>query len=361
MTRSAIGAGFFVLVASIATTAGNPPLPGSDEAITRIAFGSCAFQSVEQPVFREVVASQPDLYLSLGDAIYGDYDLATKSVYEVTPESLRREWQVLADNPDWQYLRSRVPIMATWDNHDYGHHSAGAEFPLREESERIFLDFLGEPEDSSRRERTGIYYARVFGPEGRRVQLILLDTRSFKSPPLLAERDKGVSGSLGKYAPNRDPAATLLGAEQWAWLESQLREPAELRLIASSGQIIPDEKGMDEWGNYPLERQRLLQLAASNETRVLLLSGNVHFTEASQSSIGGVPLVEFTASGLTHVNEVYPRAPNSYRVAGPLVEPNFGLVDIEWKESGVPLITLSAVRTDGTVAFTYEINGATSP
>jgi alkaline phosphatase D len=116
------------------------PLPESDHLITRIAFGSCAFQSVEQPIFRSLVASKSDLYVSLGDAIYGDYHLKTKSVYEVTPETLRREWQVLAGNPDWQYLGAHVPVMATWDNHDYGYHSAGAEFPLKSQSKRIFLD-----------------------------------------------------------------------------------------------------------------------------------------------------------------------------------------------------------------------------
>jgi hypothetical protein len=53
---------------------------------------------------------------------------------------------------------------------------------------------------------------------------------------------------------------TLLGEEQWAWLERQLRQPAEVRFIASSTQIVADQKGMDEWGNYPHERSRLFDL-----------------------------------------------------------------------------------------------------
>ena len=76
------------------TATGSPPPTG---AFARIAFGSCAFQWVEQPIFRAVVAAEPDLYLSLGDAIYGDFDGET--TFDVTPESLREEWQELADNP----------------------------------------------------------------------------------------------------------------------------------------------------------------------------------------------------------------------------------------------------------------------
>ena len=49
-------------------------VPRHPAPYSRIAFGSCAFQWVEQPIFRAVVAAEPDLYLSLGDSIYGDFD-----------------------------------------------------------------------------------------------------------------------------------------------------------------------------------------------------------------------------------------------------------------------------------------------
>lgn len=323
--------------------------------ISRVAFGSCAFQWAEQPVFRAVVAAEPDLYLSLGDAIYGDFD--GKTTFDVTPESLRAEWQKLADHPDWQHLRANVPVMATWDNHDYGHHSAGEEFPLKAESQEIFLDFFGEPEDSERRRTPGVYDAEVMGPEGRRVQVILLDTRTFKGPPKLADRPEGAKGSMGKYAPNENPGVTLLGEAQWAWLEQQLRVPAEVRLIASSGQIVADEKGMDEWGNYPLERRRLFDLIAeTGATGVVLLSGNVHFAELSKTDEGPYPLYDFTSSGLTHVNEEYPKAPNRHRVAEPFVALNFGLVEIAWEATPSPLITMKVIGVDGGLALGQAVS-----
>jgi alkaline phosphatase D len=330
--------------------------PGDDQRpLNRIAFGSCAFQSVPQPIFRQIAALKPDLYLSLGDTIYADYDIEKKQPYDVTPESLRREWQVLADNPDWQHLVSRVPLLATWDNHDYGHYQAGAEFPLKRESKQIFLDFLGEPADSPRRQREGIYDVNLFGPAGRRLQVILLDTRTFKTPQTLAPRPPDAKGSLGKYAANSDPDATVLGAAQWSWLEQQLAQPAELRLLVSSGQVVADAKGMDEWGNYPLERQRLIDsIRDISPGNTVLLSGNVHFAEISRYSVGEFELLDFTSSGLTHFNSTYPGAQNRWRVAGPYAGENFGLIEIDWDSDRKPRVLLKAMNINGESVFEYR-------
>ena len=46
------------------------PLPTGK--VTRIAFGSCAKQWEPQPVWDAVAAAKPDLFLFIGDAIYGD-------------------------------------------------------------------------------------------------------------------------------------------------------------------------------------------------------------------------------------------------------------------------------------------------
>ena len=91
-----------------------------------------------------------------------------------------------------------------------------------------------------------------------------------------------------------------------------------MRLIASSIQIIPDKKGMDEWGNFPLERKKLFDLIAGSGAKgIILLSGNVHFAELSKSYAEDYPLFELTSSGMTHVNETYAKAANAYRIDGP--------------------------------------------
>ena len=345
-----------VALGALATLEASESLPLPTGQISRIAFGSCAFQWEEQPIWKAVVAAIPDLYVSLGDAIYGDFD--GESVLAVTVESLRAEWQKLADHPEWQHLSNSVPVIAVWDNHDYGHYSAGQEFPLKAESQQIFLDFFGEAADSDRRSTPGIYARRVFGPPGRRVQLILLDTRFFKGPPILAERPEGAEGSLGKYAAQPEIRKSPFWARtQWRWLEAQLRQPAEVRLIASSTQIVADQKGMDEWGNYPHERRRLFDLIeVTGAEGVILLSGNVHFAEVSRTEEGPYSLYDFTSSGLTHVNPGYAEAVNAYRVAGPFTDVSFGLIEIDWDARPAPLIILKAVDLKDTAAFEAQIS-----
>ena len=45
---------------------------------------------------------------------------------------------------------------------------------------------------------------------------------------------------------------------------------------------------------------------------------------------------------------------NSYRVAGPVVESNFGLVEVDWEAASGPIVTLSLNTVNGEVAFTYS-------
>lgn len=317
--------------------------------ISRIAFGSCAKQWQTQTIWQSVIDANPDVFLFIGDAIYADTDGVT--AWEVSEGQLRGEWNRLADKPEFQAAQVAFPFMATWDNHDYGTHNGGAEFPLRAESREAFLDFFGEPADSERRGHEGVYDAKIFGPEGQRVQIILLDTRSFKGPfvpDTRSREERARLGIVGKYLPNNDPNITLLGNAQWAWLEEQLNQPAEVRLIASSTQIVADQKGMDEWGNYPHERHRLFELIERTDAQgVVLLSGNVHFAELSVYHDGAYPLYDFTSSGMTHVEARYAEVDNPYRVGEAFIDLNVGLIDIDWATSISPKITFKVLTVDG--------------
>ncbi len=331
------------------------PLPKGN--IQRIAFGSCAKHWQPQPIWDAIVGSKPDLWLFLGDAIYADTDGTT--AWLVSKKQLAGEWNRLGDKPEFQKARSKVPMMATWDNHDYGSHAGGVEFEVKEDSQKIFLDFFGEPENSERRKSPGIYDAKIFGEKGQRVQVILLDTKYFKDPykknPLTKE-ERLKSGKVGGYIPDAAPAKTLLGTEQWRWLEKQLLKASELRLIASSIQVLPDEKGKDEWGNFPLERQKLIDLISSTKaTGVILLSGNVHFAELSKLEREEYPLYELTSSGMTHTNELYSKAPNRYRVKGPYVDTHFGVIEIDWSAKPSPSIELQTHSESGEIVFSEEL------
>jgi len=330
------------------------------EPLQKIAFGSCAMQFRPQPIWDAIARQQPELFLFLGDNIYGDFD--GDKPFTPTAETLHRDWHKLANEPHFSEFRKQVPIMATWDNHDYGKHNGGAEFELKQVSQQIFLDFFDEPADSARRLSPGIYDAKVIGPIGKRVQVILLDTRYFKGPfikDFRSKEEKAATGnvdSMANYIPNTNPEVTLLGGVQWDWLEAQLKLPAEIRLVVSSTQVVADQKAMDEWGNYPLERKRLFDMLGMSTTgKTIILSGNVHFTEISKTRIGDGKLIDFTSSGLTHTNPGYAAVDNPYRVAGPYDDLNFGLLEIDWDAQPSPAIQLKAMDKDGVPVFQYRL------
>ena len=154
-------------------------------------------------------------------------------------------------------------------------------------------------------------------------------------------------GALGKeaYLPDPDPAKTMLGEAQWAWLRAQLEQPADLRLIVSSVQVLAEDHGFERWGNLPHERQRLLDLIAeTGATGVVLLSGDRHVGALYRlDEAVRYELYEITSSGL---NMAYP----NNRDIGPLRlgevygRVNFGTLDIDWQAGEV---TLSVRDLDG--------------
>jgi alkaline phosphatase D len=290
--------------------------------LTRIAFGSCAHQAKPQPIWDAVLDYRPELFIFAGDNVYGDVTSAAMT-------ELSGAYASAATIEGYAKVRATVPVLATWDDHDYGQNDGGADFAHKDAAKRLFLDFWQVPENDPRRTREGIYHARTFGPEEMRVQVILLDTRSFRSV-LRSTPEPSVPGQ-GPYLPDPDPAKTMLGAAQWAWLRTQLMQPAELRLIVSSVQVLAEGHGWEGWGNLPLERTRLLDLLA--ETRaagVILLSGDRHVGALYQRR-AGVPygLYEITASGI-NMSYAGNREPGPRRLGAVYGAPNFGTVDVDW-------------------------------
>jgi alkaline phosphatase D len=220
-----------------------PPEPGT--LIRRVAFGSCNSPLDPTPVWDAVGNRFPDAWIWLGDTVYADSPRPIGPTPEararVSLDRLADHYARQNDLPGYRLLRQRARILGTWDDHDYGENDAGAEFVGRAEAQRHFLDFYGEPADSPRRTRPGIYASHRFGPPGHVVQIVTLDTRSFRSPLRRGDSPEAgwIDGIPGNYLPSADPAATVLGAEQWRWLESVLRQPADVRVIVSSIQILP--------------------------------------------------------------------------------------------------------------------------
>ena len=337
-------AGLFLLPFIISVGAGDEP-PMNSPSISRITFGSCAHQDRPQPVWKAILRENPELFIFLGDNIYADTPLR---------EVMAAKYAKLKLQPEFSKLLAKVPLVGTWDDHDYGQNDAGVEFASKDDAQSEFLDFFGVAKDSPRRTRKGVYESWTFGAGDKCIQVILLDTRYHRSPIKKGPRVP----NKGNYLPNMDSEATVLGKEQWNWLEKKLREPATLRIIGSSIQVVSEDHGWEKWMNFPLERERLYNLVRGTKADgVVFLSGDRHLGEISvMDADWGYPVIDITSSGLNQANTNWRREePNRHRFAAMPWENNYGMVEVDWHSKNGPLVSLALKNEDGTTAASYRI------
>ncbi|MBL8865727.1 MAG: alkaline phosphatase family protein [Planctomycetia bacterium] len=340
-----------LLLALVVALAGAAPAIAQDKPLARIAFGSCADQDKPCPIWGSIGKLQPDLLVLLGDTMYADLDKSKK----VDPNRIRETYGKVDAEAEFAKLKKTVPILATWDDHDFGKNDGDARFPFKDESQQIFLDFFGVPKDSPRRTRKGVYHAQVFGPEGKRVQVIMLDGRYHRSTITTKFNPRL---RVTESQPNTDPAATFLGEEQWTWFEEQLKVPAELRLIGTGIQVLSEEHPFEKWSLIPHERERLFKLLRDTKANgVVFLSGDRHLAELSMSQEAiSYPLYDITASGFNQANKAW-RAPekNRHRVAAMPYGNNFGFITIDWTSETSPRVTLQLRDEEGEIVVRHAI------
>ncbi|HUC80905.1 MAG TPA: alkaline phosphatase D family protein [Flavisolibacter sp.] len=332
----------FFLLAISSVTAQQP-------AVTKIAFGSCGHQNDPQPVLSLAADQKPDAFIFLGDNIYGDTD---------DMKVLQAKYAKLGAKAEYKKLASSTKILATWDDHDYGRNDAGKEYPFAAESKELFLQFFNEPANSERRKHKGIYHTEYIKTGGKTVQVILLDNRSFRNGVLQYD----TSARLPRkkyfykldYQPHTTADSTLLGAEQWAWLEGELQKPADLRLICSGSQFGIEFNGYEAWANFPHEQKRMLELIKKTKANgVIFLTGDVHYAEISKLEEEALyPIYDVTSSGITSTWDF--ATANSNRIEGPVMENNFGLLTITWEKDPVIKMQIIDKKNNSRIEYTIQ-------
>lgn len=329
-----------------APNGGYAALPGPDAVITKIAFGSCLDETGSMEVLNAIASQKPQLFVFEGDNVYVDAnekdenDAGTHAV--TSPLMIRTAYATLGGQPLYKSFKSQVPIIATWDDHDYGLNDAGGDFAFKQASKEAFFDFFALSKDSDRyKQDGGIYTSYAFGPKGQRVQIILLDTRWNRSP--LKPSDAPGTPGKERYVPDRDTSKTMLGDAQWKWLEQQLIEPADVRLLVSSIQVLAENHGWERWGDLPYERDRLMQaLNDSDAKNVVILSGDRH-KAAIYKNDNALPysLYEVTSSSLNKpldaASASAPDETDPQRQDPFYKDANFGMVDIDWQAHAINL------------------------
>ncbi len=319
----------------------------NSQKITTIAFGSCAHEYEDVPAFNAIVANQPDIFVWLGDMIYGDTeDMAI----------LKKKYNQLKSKPEYQNLIKSVPVIGVWDDHDYGVNDGNKYYAKKDESKLIALDFLDVPNSDPRYGHEGLYSSYTLDSNNKRIKIILLDTRYFQ--------DSLTKDNVTKhrYLPNKN--GDVLGEEQWQWLESELinDDETDMYILGSSYQFIAKDHYYEKWANFPMARNRMIKLLNSVvETPLIIISGDRHIAEISKMNITYIPypLIDFTASGLTHTWKGHWNEPNEFRVGELIAKKNYGLLKIKWEgENPTVVFEVRGVNGESYLEYsqTYDTN-----
>jgi alkaline phosphatase D len=304
-----------------------------------IAFSCCANQDAPQPLWNVIAKHEPDLFIFNGNVIYSS-----------TPEQkpAAEQFKKLSQLQEYRKFRETFPVMAVWDDNDSGQSNSGADNPEKELYRKEFLKQFPYIKDSIGWNQGGLYHVKYIGGNtmstGRRrkrivkkeplLQVIMLDARFFRSPLRKAGDQQNLLRAFEPWD-EKDKSKTILGQEQWSWLEEQLSRPADLRLIVTPLQVIANQHGFEKWGDFPGERQRLFDLIKKAEAHnTILISGNRDFGAIAKIDLKGFgPLFDITAGSINRPVTLDETDP-SY-LGTPFKNENFGLAQIDWKKHRV--------------------------
>jgi alkaline phosphatase D len=315
-----------------------------------LATVSCARFSVAPfGVYRAVAEREVDLVLHLGDYIYEDDGSKGPRDHDpprtaTTLDDYRRRIAQIRSDPDAQALHLRHPMVTIWDDHDLADNAWATGAKAHDDAEH---GPWSQRVAAAAQARAEWLPARLLDPGdvettwhslaiGDLAELVLLDTR-------LKGRDQhsGDEGTLDL----EDPARSLLGPDQRAWLRERVAEADAPWLVVASGVVVNEIKlpwprplrrinalmpngyaaiddeilHDDQWDGYPAERTRLAGWLADRGARggrTVILSGDVHSSWAFDGpQFAGEPVaVEITTPAVSSAPMARARVPGMRRL-----------------------------------------------
>ena len=317
-------------------------LPASNFNGLKIGFASCLNQNKAMPIFSTIKAEGFDLFLMMGDNVYGNSKSEDLKELSLAYSKQRQNF----DKLDFDF-----PFEAIWDDNDYGLGDGGKEYHLKDKSKKLFLDFWDISNDDPRRKRSGLYHEIIKDFKGKSIQILFLDTRTFRDN-LKPSDDKGAVGKE-RYIPFLDSTLTMLGDEQWQWLAQKMSVAIDYRFIISSIQFLAIGHGWECWNNLPYERQKLINLIdKSNIEHTVLLSGDRHRGGLYQLKTKTNKFISEMTSSSLNVPYSNSEEPGPLRIGGTYSRENYGVIQLDELEDS---ISVSLKNIKGEVVNSFKL------
>jgi alkaline phosphatase D len=287
----------------------------------KIAFGSCLDQENPQPIWNSIYKEDIDSFVFLGDNVYGDIPSGKLNKMH---EAYKLQAEMI---PSWLFKKN---VEMIWDDHDFGENDGGSSYPLKQEAQKLYLDFWEIPNVDIRRQRDGIYINKIIYIDNFIINLILLDTRFFRSD---LKKTKGIKPV---YLKNEELNATILGDDQWSWLVEVMKIKSDLTIVATSIQLLATEHRFEKWSNFPSDHLKLKKLLKSQSRPIVVISGDRH-----QGAIyNDQNIYEITSSSLNKtISSIFrrPKEVDKYMLGDMFSGENYGLITINTVEKIIDL------------------------
>ncbi|MDP3618416.1 MAG: alkaline phosphatase D family protein [Ramlibacter sp.] len=348
------------------------PSPDAQVERLRLAYASCQrWEHGYYAAWRHMQAENVDVVMFLGDYIY-EYASAARPARTHTGgvthtlDDYRARHALHKSDADLQGMHAACPWIVTWDDHEVVNDHAGPQLdPARRAAAyQAFYEHMPLRASSFTRAIAGLTGApelRLYGqvPFGRLANLYVLDGRQYRDTQVCS--GGLASGGSGVLDPARcpewnDPARSLLGAAQEAWLDASLARSrpgwnviGQQSLFGQRDLRAGPDKALwnDSWDGYSAARSRLTQsLLRHQAANPVFLGGDVHenwvghvkadYARPDSAAIG----VEFCGTSITS------RSSGQSRIPGWLAEnPHFVFADSLGKGYGIAQFTPSRLTT----------------
>ena len=287
-------------------------LPVGATARLRMAVASCsnhaagyfnAYARIAQRADLDLVVHLGDYIYEYGTGQYGSARTPEPATEMVTLADYRMRHAQYKRDPDSQAVHRQHPFIAIWDDHEITNDTWVAGAQNHDATEGTYADRVAnglkayyewmpirvaDPTDLRRNQRSFRF--------GDLVELVMLEERlSARSQQLAATVATPLGAGFVQTGDFADPARTLLGTTQEAWLAERLRTtPARWKLLGQ-GVMFAQLKGVaatnaagggaflnsDQWDGYQPARNRIYDVIKGDASHarvdnVVVLTGDIH-------------------------------------------------------------------------------------
>ena len=310
----------FRTLGAVSPTGRTRTAPAAGASVPRLRMGvvSCSnWQAGYFAAYRHLAARDDlDAVMHIGDYLYeyapGEYQARDVVVRPHDPpvemtalEHYRRRHAQYKTDPDLRALHARLPLIATWDDHESANdawsggaenHAEGAEGAWADRaraSQQAYAEWMPVRYEPG----SNLYRRFRFGSLA---ELSMLDLRSYRSKQVDTVAGPGID----------DPGRTITGDAQMRWLTTGIAEArARWKLVGNPVMIAPvrfpstlsaEERqalseltgtpavsgvpyNVDQWDGYTADRAELFSFLRDNEIRnTVFLTGDIHSAWAAE-------------------------------------------------------------------------------